>query len=263
MKKYLCIVLLVGACFGQDTYPYFSDMAKQLEFEKKKIVIEEGERTQQIIAGGGSEFNPWSLLTMSPDLKLTYLRDAIPAYKNVPIKTDYKYHSYFNIQIDGIEISEIEMLKTMGLNEEAVKIISNFNKKLKNYEDEKLLYENSMVKYDDNLKLYYKNLREKPTPELDQLELFGLAGSSFLIGILVKNNALMGIGIISSFYIILNSKKDKNPISKPKYIPLSKPKKPSPFLLNEPILKQQLSTAQTKSMVESYNRKLYSDISNK
>ena len=41
MKKYLFIVLLVGVCFGQDVYPYFSDMAKQLEFEKNKIVISE------------------------------------------------------------------------------------------------------------------------------------------------------------------------------------------------------------------------------
>ena len=43
MKKYLFIVLLVGACFGQDVYPYFSDMAKQLEFEKNKIVISKEE----------------------------------------------------------------------------------------------------------------------------------------------------------------------------------------------------------------------------
>lgn len=55
MKKYLFIVLLVGFCFGQDTYPYFSDMAKQLEFERKKIVIEEGDETQQIIAGGAPQ----------------------------------------------------------------------------------------------------------------------------------------------------------------------------------------------------------------
>tara|TARA_Y100001970_G_scaffold253668_1_gene328617 strand:+ start:191 stop:442 length:252 start_codon:yes stop_codon:yes gene_type:complete len=75
MKKYLFIVLLVGFGFGQDAYPYFSDMAKQLEFEKKRIIISEGESTQQIITGGGSEFNPWSLLTISPNAS-PYLRDV-------------------------------------------------------------------------------------------------------------------------------------------------------------------------------------------
>ena len=53
MKKYLYIFLLVGVCFGQDAYPYFSDMSKQLEFEKKRIIIEEGKSTQQIITGVG------------------------------------------------------------------------------------------------------------------------------------------------------------------------------------------------------------------
>tara|TARA_E500000178_G_C16425591_1_gene489242 strand:- start:320 stop:484 length:165 start_codon:yes stop_codon:yes gene_type:complete len=53
MKKYLFIVLLVRVCFGQDAYPYFSDMSKQLEFEKKRIIIEEGKSTQQIITGVG------------------------------------------------------------------------------------------------------------------------------------------------------------------------------------------------------------------
>ena len=130
MKKFLFIVLLVGVVFGQDEYPYFSDMAKQLEFEKKRIIIEEGESTQQIITGGGSEFNPWSLLTISPNLKLPYLRDALPAYKNAPIETYYEYHSYFNIQRDGKDISEIEMLRTMGLDKEADAIISEFEKEI-------------------------------------------------------------------------------------------------------------------------------------
>ena len=127
MKKYLFIVLLVGVCFGQDVYPYFSNMEKQLEFERWKIVIEEGESTQQIISGGGSEFNLWSLVI-----------DSEPTYKNAPIKTKYRYNSYFNLQRDGKDISEIEMLRTIGLNDEANKIISEFEKEI-------LLYENSPV----------------------------------------------------------------------------------------------------------------------
>ena len=53
---------MIGACFGQDVYPYFSDMAKQLEFEKNKIVIFEGGSKQQIISGSGSVFNWLSLI---------------------------------------------------------------------------------------------------------------------------------------------------------------------------------------------------------
>ena len=89
MTKQFTLLLFIGLAWGQDTYPYFSDMGKQLEFEKNRIIIEEGESTQQIITGGGSEFNPWSLLTISPELKLPYLRDALPAYKNASIETNY------------------------------------------------------------------------------------------------------------------------------------------------------------------------------
>ena len=42
MKKCLYNILLVGVCFGQDAYPYFSDMAKQLEsFIEEKKSLEE------------------------------------------------------------------------------------------------------------------------------------------------------------------------------------------------------------------------------
>ena len=99
MKKYLFIVLLVEVCLGQDVYPYFSDMEKQLEFERRKIVIEEGESTQQIITGGGSEVNWLSLFDSSE-----------PKYINKPIETNYIYSSYFNIHRNGKKISEVKCL---------------------------------------------------------------------------------------------------------------------------------------------------------
>ena len=55
MKKYLFIVCC-GVCFGQDFYPYFSDMEKQLEFEQK-FFIKHIEKDLQIISGGGSYYN--------------------------------------------------------------------------------------------------------------------------------------------------------------------------------------------------------------
>jgi len=81
MKKYLLIVLFIGVSFGQHKYPYFNDMANKLEFEKKRIIIEEGgESPQQIITGGRDKFNSWSLVI-----------DSEPTYKNAPIKTKYRY----------------------------------------------------------------------------------------------------------------------------------------------------------------------------
>ena len=62
---------MVGVCFGQDVYPYFSDMEKQLVFERKKITIEKNEGVEQVISGGGSEFN-WLLKTFDIHLDPTY-----------------------------------------------------------------------------------------------------------------------------------------------------------------------------------------------
>ena len=96
MKKYLFIVLLVGVCFGQDVYPYFSDMGKQLEFEQKKILVTLEKEKQQVISGGGSEFNWLSLMS-----------NYEPTYKIAPIKTNFKYVTLFNIERNGKNISEI------------------------------------------------------------------------------------------------------------------------------------------------------------
>ena len=54
MIKHLTLLLFIGLAWGQDEYPYFSDMAKQLKFEKKRIVVTHEKETQQVISGGGS-----------------------------------------------------------------------------------------------------------------------------------------------------------------------------------------------------------------
>ena len=38
MIKYL-LLLFIGLAWGQDKYPYFKDMNKQLKFEQKKILV--------------------------------------------------------------------------------------------------------------------------------------------------------------------------------------------------------------------------------
>ena len=63
MCKYLSFLLFIGLALGQDTYPYFSDMSKQLEFEQKKILVENNVDKRQVISGGGSELNWFSLVS--------------------------------------------------------------------------------------------------------------------------------------------------------------------------------------------------------
>ena len=97
MPKHLTLLLFIGLAWGQDEYPYFSDMSKQLEFEKRKIVINEGENIEQYMSGGGSVFNLWSLVF-----------ETEPRYLNAPIQTNYVYKRFFNIVHDGKKIHEIE-----------------------------------------------------------------------------------------------------------------------------------------------------------
>ena len=232
MKKYLFIVLFIGVCFGQDVYPYFSDMEKQLEFERRKIVIEEGESTQQIISGGGSEFNLWSLVI-----------DSEPTYKNAPIKTKYRYNSYFNLQRDGKDISEIEMLRTIGLNDEANKIISEFEKEI-------LLYENSPV---DTLISYKYNVdRDKAKFHIYWSFILTLGLINGSIEGSEENDPFILISIIYGGWSI----NKWSQIIRSDYYYTKKS-------ITKPVLQQQLNPVQTKSMVEAYNRKLHSEIANK
>ena len=236
MKKYLFIVLLVGVVFGQDVYPYFSDMAKQLEFEKKRIIIEEGESTQQIITGGGSEFNLWSLVL-----------DSEPEYKTAPIKTTYRYNSYSNIQRNSKDISEIEMLRVIGLDDEADRIISEFEKEI-------LLYNESPLDTSISNWYYYKFISYNALiiPMNIWLTVFALSTlTESGNGIILPMTAF-----IVSRYLHHWNFDNLSQLAPEDYYIIEK-------IMSKPILQQQLNTAQTKSMVEAYNRKLYSDIAKK
>ena len=232
MKRYLFIILLVGVCFGQDAYPYFSDMAKQLEFERNKIVIEEGEETQQIIAGGGSQFN-W----------LSIISEREPLYLNAPIVTKYNYLSYFNIMIDGKEISEVQMLKKIGLEDEVNRIISNYKKEI-------LDYEKSLKELNEKSTFDYKTNRQTTN-------MFSIGGGSLLIiGTIFESSGMQFAGGIFLLISVLTEQEKYNYDTK-KSAKVALKKK------NKPVLKQQLTEVQIKSMAEAYNRKLYSDIANK
>ncbi len=102
-------ILLLGAysfALGQDVYPYFSDSKKQFKFEKKRIYIKEIDEKEQVISGG-STFNFVSLIDDSQPM-------TIPA----PIRTTYNYTYEFNILQNGKNLTEIEFLRLIGLEEE-------------------------------------------------------------------------------------------------------------------------------------------------
>ena len=51
MVRYLSLLIFIGLAWGQDNYLYFSDMSKQLEFERRKIIIKEGGNIEQQLSG--------------------------------------------------------------------------------------------------------------------------------------------------------------------------------------------------------------------
>ena len=100
LTKHLTLLLFIGLAWGQDKYPYFSDMSKQLEFEQKKILVENNVDKRQVISGGGSEFNWLSLMS-----------NYQPTYLVSPIQTDFEFVTTFSIQRNGKDISEIDFLR--------------------------------------------------------------------------------------------------------------------------------------------------------
>ena len=55
--KFIILILIFGAIYCEDQYPYFTNVEKQLEFEERKIEINEVNEKEMYISGGGSEFN--------------------------------------------------------------------------------------------------------------------------------------------------------------------------------------------------------------
>ena len=93
MKKYLFIVLLIGVCFGQETYLYFSEPNKQTQFEDKRVYIIEKSGSEQHYSGGKSYItmaNMWSHVLIGEN----------PQYvvKQTPLKTHYEYYYEFKIK---------------------------------------------------------------------------------------------------------------------------------------------------------------------
>ena len=224
MKKYLFIVLLVRVCLGQNSYPYFSDMGKQLEFEQKKIVVTLEKEKQQVISGGGSEFN-W----------LSIMSNYEPTYKIAPIKTDFKYITVFNIERNGKNISEIDFLNFVGLKQQADSLISNINRQIAN------------INNPDNL-VFDKRSYGLDRAFFNGIGVMGLVATVGFRSIANYESVALFPGIISAYFFHKSMRLNKNKYKKKGKLP---------------VIKSYLTNEQVKSIAEAYNRKLYSEIAKK
>ena len=121
-----------------DEYPYFSDPEKQLKFEEKRIYIEEVSESQMVVSGG-SEFNFLYLLDSNQPV-------TIPA----PVQTNYNYIYSFEIVQNGKMLSEIDMLKAVGLDDKANELTIEFEELVKKFKN---LYSEPYKVRDDALAL--------------------------------------------------------------------------------------------------------------
>jgi len=223
-------ILLLGAysfALGQDVYPYFSDSKKQFKFEKKRIYIKEIDEKEQVISGG-STFNFVSLIDDSQPM-------TIPA----PIRTTYNYKYEFHILQNGKNITEVEFLRLIGLQEEAEEILYDFSNKI-------AIWENT-----PSTAVYQRQKKRLGTGIGYILLIFGVY--HFLKPIECQRgeedcHSTKGGGIISVFLGVLCISLSKEKIA------FIKPPKPD--------LEQTLSNEQIKSLAESYNKKIYEEIKN-
>ena len=199
---------------------------------RKIKLISEGGSKQQIISGGGSVFNWFSLIN-----------DKEPRYLNAPITTNYRYFSFFDISVNNKTINEIEMLKLMNLNDEVKRIISIYKKEVEKYEMYMTDYKQSYQDYKNELSVNNGNIK------------FQISSAMFYLGLVLtvdgfinQSSLSTGIGSVAIIYGLI-----KGDIFSQK----NKPEKPEKPTIKEPTIKQQLSIAQTRAMVEAYNRNLY------
>jgi len=232
IRRLIILLLIVGCVFAQDEYPYFSDMAKQMEFEKQRIYINKVAEKEQYISGGGSEFNWLSLLNPYLD---SYAQQ--PMYLQGDIKTNYRYSYNFELVRNNEVITEIDLLYIVGLDKEAQEIIDNYNQKLdrfKFWQTEKEKYQRSANKKE--VKIIFESF------------ILSIVSGAFLVSS-TENlfNSMFGVPIGMTWLAFRQY-----------YL---QPKQTIPDEYKTmPVLKQTLSEGQLESIAESYNRQLFQNI---
>jgi len=112
----------------QDVFPYFSDLSKQLEYEEKRIYIEEDKGQKQIVSGGGSKkeiANPWGVILNKEQADYISVSE--------PVTTRYEDYHIFKILQGKREISEFEFMKIIGLGGRVKEAKEQFNAEMKKY----------------------------------------------------------------------------------------------------------------------------------
>ena len=156
MFKMLIYLLINSFLFCADEYPYFTNVVKQLEFEERKIEINEVNEKEMYISGGGSEFNWLSILNPYLD---SYTQQ--PLYLNSDQKTSYRYIYTFEITQNGRIIPELEFLKIVGLQDRFDKIVNEYNAEVEVYN--KKVEENKPYLTDKYIKYKQVKLGGEPT----------------------------------------------------------------------------------------------------
>ena len=267
MKKYISIIFIFLYSFAlcQDEYPYFTNVVKQLEFEERKIEINEVNEKEMYISGGGSEFNWLSIL--NPYLG-SY--DQQPLYLNSNQETNYRYIYTFEISQNGRIISELEFLKVVGLQERFDKVVNDYNTEVDEYnkkvEDNKPYLTD---KYDE-----WKQVKVGGSPKIGKILKYSNYALTGYVGI-------MGFRSMSTLSALPNDNPDlkshytKASIQTPIYLFLFYKfhkwiknydwfkYKVKNKMGNPPQLKQTLNPKQLTSIGESYNRTLFDEIRNK
>lgn len=279
MKKRLILLSFLSIVFTKNEYPFFTDTKQQLKFEEKRIYLTE--------STGAISFDYGSQST----IEYTY---------------DWK------ITRNNIDITELDFLKIVGLNEKRSSIMQNYRNTYSQYQEKLNEYKNKMTLKDE---IIYKpvefkrgtighllniNYRQKKVWNWSLLGLFTPnaddKGFENMLAVtrwtLLALRAAVDVGYyetdcynygndygdcdkvdrlrklrsnyskavsVTTMISVLNLIKWKKKVKKPFW------KYPEYRLLKEPEvppLNQTLSAEQTKSIAESYNRKVYEQIAN-
>ena len=158
------------------------------------------------------------------------LIESEPIYLNAPITTSFYYDYSFEILQNGKQLNEVEFLRLIGLNDKANKTISNHRVSLKNWEKTK-----PKIVKKGNLGFTIIGYGMGAVGSF-----LGVTGFIFPAPPALYLTAAFCLW--SSFKLIDIGKKDI--VKTPK-----------------PVLNQSLTNEQIKSLAESFNRKIYDEIS--
>jgi len=241
MKLLYTLIILFAFSFAEDEYPYFSDANKQLQFEEQKIIC------------GFVESNFYSQINIETS-SLIVTPGTLPS--TVQSSTPMLYSgkkSEFEIKRNNKEISELEFLSILELNEKIDEIERVYKQKLNKYNREYAVVKNRNKEFET------------------ELSLTSAINEDFGTQVIIWNVAALFMGIVYSLVDIMEG----DPISTvsrglvlyplgiviidislgqffKKEIPKKYPKYPE--------LKPQLSQEQIFTLAESYNRNLYKQI---